>query len=618
MALAQSFLSFLTLFGICLALASLGNTILRLLHWELESHGEHFLVATAVGLVTTEILLFLAQFTQHIKQGCWTIAASLFILLILEWKQAWNSSKHVLHQMFPASRLGRLLFALISIVVFLGFLSSLAPLTGSDALHYHFTVQKEILEQGFHPIFSNSHSFLCGQHHLLILFGLALGSEKLALGLIFLGGVLTAGSIACFASLWARDWAVAGFTLLFLLAPITFWQMISSGSPDIYMAFLATTALIVLRRIVDADIWKQALLVGYLVGGIAGAKYTGCIIAAAFAFAVIVELRSKAAISLFFLTALTAGWWPYLRNFAWTGNPVFPFLSARLSPHLVTAYALQNLATDTGASSIHRPAQLFPFVFFAAMQKGSPGFWDFFGPIVLALAPLLFLAFRNTRAWRAALLVWFLAALGVFFASGLPRFLLPLFPTALACVAAGFEASLREGWRIVSRTAAALLAMMACAGALGFVLYVRAPLRVAIGMEPEKQYLEERAPDFEIAETVNRLLNGRKNHYKTLVFFRHLYYLNVPFINGDPATSFEVDPERLQTPQAWKSFLDERNIAYIVRASDYPEEIAGPLNELEKIGGLIPFAHAEVRNFQGKRIEQNRTAVPVVIFEVKR
>jgi hypothetical protein len=37
-----------------------------------------------------------------------------------------------------------------------------------------------ILAYGFHPDFSISHSFFCGQHHLLILFGLALGSEQLA------------------------------------------------------------------------------------------------------------------------------------------------------------------------------------------------------------------------------------------------------------------------------------------------------------------------------------------------------------------------------------------------------------------------------------------------------
>lgn len=521
-------------------------------------------------------------------------------------------------QTIPASKGGRFLFALVFIVLWVGFLASLAPLTGSDAMHYHFTAQKEILEQGFHPIFWSSLSFLCGQHHLLILFGLALGSEKLALGFIFLGGVLTAACLACLASLWACDRVVVGFTLLFLLTPVTFWQISASGSPDIYMAFLASTAVLVLRRAVATETWRQALVAGFLVGSIAGAKYTGCVIAAAFALAMVVELRSKAAGSLFFLSALTAGIWPYLRNFAWTGNPFFPFLSARLSPHLVTTIALQSMASAAGASSIHEPAQIFPFLFFAAMQKNSPGFWDFFGPTVLALAPLILFAFCNTRAWRVPLLVWFFSSLGIFFASGLPRFLLPLFPMALACVAAGFEVALRERRRVVSRTATGLLVMMACAGAVGFVLYVQGPLRAAIGVQVEKEYLEQRAPDFEIAETVNHLLSGRKDHQKTLVFFRHLYYLGIPFMNGDPGTSFEVDPERLQSPQAWIEFLDKRNIGYIVRSPNYPEIIAAPLNELEKSGDLIPFAMAEVRNFQGNRIDQNRIAVPVVILKVRR
>ena len=443
MALAQAFLIFLALLGICLALASLGYRILRSIRWKTESAGEHFLVAAAIGLVTTEILLFLVQFTQHIKQACWGITAWLCILLILDWKRVWSNCRSIAHQTVPASQVGRFLFVLIAIAVFVAFLSSLAPLTGSDALHYHFTVQKEILERGFHPIFSNSHSFLCGQHHLLILFGLALGSEKLALGLIFVGGVLTASSLACLASLWARDCITAGFTLLFLLTPITFWQIVSSGSPDIYMAFLASTAVIVLRRTVEGDAWRQALLAGYLVGGIAGAKYTGCIIAVAFALVVLVELRSKVAVLIFCLSVLVAGIWPYLRNVLWTANPVFPFLSARLSPHLVTAYAVQELAADTGASSIHGLALLFPFLFFAAGQKHNPGFWDFFGPTVLALAPLILFAFRSTKAWRVPLLVWFFSGAGIFFASGLPRFLLPLFPMALACVAAGFDLSLR-------------------------------------------------------------------------------------------------------------------------------------------------------------------------------
>src|SRR5205814_9500622 len=52
--------------------------------------------------------------------------------------------------------------------------------------------------------------------YLLILLGLALGSEQLALGFIFLGGILTAASLACLASRWAPYEIVTGFVLIFL------------------------------------------------------------------------------------------------------------------------------------------------------------------------------------------------------------------------------------------------------------------------------------------------------------------------------------------------------------------------------------------------------------------
>jgi hypothetical protein len=43
--------------------------------------------------------------------------------------------------------------------------------------------------------------------------------------------------------------------------------------------------------------------------------------------------------------------------------------------------------------------------------------------------------------------------------------------------------------------------------------------------------------------------------------------------------------------------------------------IEAPLNELESTGDLIPFVSADVRNFQGNRIEQNRIGVPVVVLK---
>ena len=618
MALGQAVLTFVSLCGFCLGFASLGNRILRALQWEMATDGEQVVVAIAVGLITIEILLFLIQITQHIREGCLAIVALLCGLLFGERKLVWARVSGALRQMVPATPLGNVVLLLIAIVASVELLTSQAPLTGSDALHYHFTVQKQILQEGFHPIFSDSNSFLCGQHHLLILLGLALGSEHLALGFIFLGGMLTTATFACLTSHWASDKNVAGFSLLFLLTPVVFWQISASGAPDIFMAFLACTAMLVLRPVVQTRAWRQVLLAGFLTGGIAGAKYTGCVIAAALAVAVAVEFRSVMQVLLFILSSSCSGIWTYLRNLAWTGNPVFPFLSARLSPHLVTTYGMAHLASSTGASSMHDPWQLVPFVFLAAVQKNSPGFWDFFGPTILTLAPLIALVFRNTRAWRIPIGVWFLSSVGIFFASGLPRFLLPVFPIALSCAAAGFDAALRTKWTIVNRVAAALLILMALAGATGLAMYSQSPVLAAIGLQSKTRYLELRAQDYEIVEAANRLLGGVDNQERALVFVRHLYYLDIPYLNGDPDTSFEVDPEHLQTTQEWQAFLEKKGIGYIVRSPDYPEAIAAPLREMERNGDLIPYAQAEVQNFQGKRIDEERAMVPVIILRVRR
>lgn len=415
MALAQALLTAILLLGFCLGFAAFGMWILRALQFRMEIEAENVLVAVAVGIVATEILVFFAQITQHIRPACLTIVALLCALAIYQWNSLWPGVRAAARTIVPKTFLDRFLLSLISVVASVEFLASQAPLTGSDALHYHFVAQQQILLTGFHPMFSSSESFLCGQSHLLILLGLALGSEHLAMGFLFLGGILTAACLACLISRWCPSGIVAAFSLLFLVTPVVFWQISSSGAPDIFMALLASAAVLVLRQNSQTGIWSAALVAGFLAGGIAGAKYTGCLIAMALAIAVAVEFRSLAQLSLFTLASLSSGIWPYFRNFAWTGNPVFPFLSARLSPQLVTSFAMASIASDTGASASHNPLRSIPFVFLAAGQRENAGFWNFFGPIVLALAPLVLLAFRNTRAWRIPMVVWFLSGFSIFF-----------------------------------------------------------------------------------------------------------------------------------------------------------------------------------------------------------
>jgi hypothetical protein len=617
MGLVSAATTLLALVSFAFAFACAGNWILRRFSVQLDSDAESMLVAMAVGVISTEILLFLVLTTQHIRVGCSVVLAILCLPLISELRLALACVSRTLVATAPRTQTDRGLYALLAAVVSIEFLTAIAPLSGSDALHYHFTVPKLILENGFHPIYSLSHSFLCGQGHLLILLGLALGSEKLALAFIFLGGLLTALCLVCLAKRWASGTILPSIVLLFLVTPVIFWQTSSSGAPDVWMAFFVSTAVIVLSQKKMAGTWQQASLAGFLAGGVAGAKYTGCIMAAGIAGALIVEFRSVAKTALLFGASLLAGIWPYLRNFVWTLDPVFPFLSKRLFPDQINSYALANLLADTGMTGPRHFYQLFPFVFFAGMRTGNLGFWDFYGPLVLSAAPLILLAFRNDRVWRVSMCIWFLSAVGVFHSSGMARFLLPVFPIGLSCVVAGIEFLNQKDWKITRFVALASMAGLCVVGTLALAIFSRASLPASLGINSSSNYLDATVQDFQLTQTINQVVSAQPQRGKAVVFFRHIYYLRVPFVNGNPNDSWAVDPDRLKTPDQWTAFFAAQGIRYVVRSPSYPVPIASPLLELEGRGDLIPIAQTEVQNFRGMRMNGERVSVPVFILKLK-
>jgi dolichyl-phosphate-mannose-protein mannosyltransferase/uncharacterized protein DUF1420 len=617
MALIHFFLVLLAAALFLLAQLCLGTWILRRLRLEFESFPEHCLIAACSGIILTEIAAFLVQWTQHIRAGSFFVLFLTCLPAAWELSNLWRRAKSFWQDFPPLSPAERLVFCLIGATLLIEFVASLAPLTGSDALHYHFATQKLILEQGFHPIFFLTHSFLCGQSHLLILLGLALGGESLAMSFLFLGGALAALSVACLAARWVPRLYALAFALLFLLTPLVFWQISSSGAPDIWMAAFVSACVLVISQTHEEASWRHALLAGFLAGGVAGAKYTGCVIAAALALAFLFESRSTRRIPVFFLGAVFAGIWPYLRNLLWTGDPFFPLLTSRLFPERLNPYALANLLADTGAAGSSSPFQLIPFLFFSGRRVGyTPGFWEFYGPVAFALAPLVLLAWRNTRAWRVSTIVWSCAGLGIFLTSGLMRFLLPVFSIALSCAAAGAFYARQKGWIPVHRLASVSVLLACLMGAAGLPIYTAPAIRAALGTQSGEVYLSARAPDYQISQAVNQSLVSDSSPGKTLVFFRHLYYLRVPYVVGDPGASWQVNPDNLKTAAAWRSFLRSEGITYVVRAPDYPTALAAGLEQLEKEGSLVRFSETDVENFTGMRQEGQRVRLPVVILKV--
>ncbi len=617
MALVSSAAALLLLLVITLAMAAFGHRLLRLAGLSLSSDSERLLCSIAVAVILFTVFLFLAEILEHVQLGVIVILALMTLAGSGDVVSVLHAVARIAARVRTGSRMEKLLVGLTALVLTLEALASMAPLTGSDALHYHFTVPLNVLRFGFHPDFSLSHSFLTGQSHLLILAGLALGSEKLAMGFLFLGGVLSAGAAACLARCWMpRPWAWT-VALTFLLTPIVFWQISSAGAPDIWMAFFATMGVIVIANSRDMPMLPGAILAGALAGAVAGTKYTGCFVAASMAIAYLWENRSLLRISWFLFASLLAGVWPYARNFLWSGDPMFPFLLHWLAPSKVNAYTLAIDLADTGASAPHSLQRWMEFPFFVGIDPLHFGFWQFFGPLTFAFLPLLILAVRDTPLWRASFIVWILTAIGIGASSGMTRFLLPVLPIGLAVAFAGAAALETSHWRWAYRISIATICSLLLLGGAGLLVYERPALSAALGFTSRDTYLRQRVQEYEKIQFINSTLANERNNGTTLVFIRHLYYLRVPYLDGSPDSNWTVDPAKMQSEQDWLAFFRQHQIRWIVRSPAYPRPIAAPLTSLEAEGYLIPFAQTDVSDFKGVRSSGVRQSIPVFILRVK-
>jgi hypothetical protein len=328
------------------------------------------------------------------------------------------------------------------------------------------------------------------------------------------------------------------------------------------------------------------------------------------------ETRSATGQILFASGLLGAGIWPYARNFVWTGDPGFPFLTRFLSPGKVNAYTLASYLADTGAAKPKHVWHILTFPFFAGIDHAHLGFWQFLGPLALAFAPLLLLVVRNTASWRSALTVWVASAIGIGATSSMTRFLLPVLPIAIAVVLAGVAGLKADGWRSVRYISLASVCSVLLLGASGLLIYSRSAISAAVGLTSHEEYLRQHAPEYEKTQFVNGFLAGERFQGRMLVFLRHGFYLRVPFLYGDPAASWAIDPSRFRTTEEWKKLFKSQDIRLVVRSPEYPLPIAAPLRELENQGNLVPVAHSEISDFQGLRISGERQMVPVVILRI--
>ncbi len=71
----------------------------------------------------------------------------------------------------------------------------------------------------------------------------------------------------------------------------------------------------------------------------------------------------------------------------------------------------------------------------------------------------------------------------------------------------------------------------------------------------------------------NQALAEEYSDQRVLIFFRHLYYVRVPYVYGEPKGSWSVDSAVLRDAQSWRRFFREQRIAWVLRAPEYPKKL---------------------------------------------
>jgi hypothetical protein len=594
----------------------------RLLKWigaNISCVLERALFSAGVSFAILQLAVFFLLAEGWLRRGTLGI---LFVVMTVsagaEWKiipeLCRTARQFLIHAKQSRFRLSLVLA--ITGVLMIEALMAMAPLTGSDALHYHFTIPALWLRSGFAPVYGIISSFGVGQAHMLIALGLGLGSDHFSMGLIFLGGIFSAAALYVLARNWMSLERALIVTLVFLLSPIAFWQMTVAGSPDLWITFYATLAILAAARGITLRSTKWAALAGFLAGAAAGAKYPVWIIPITLAVIFLAECRSFRLATASSVAAFVTGLAPLIRNAVWTGNPFFPFASNLFPYRKMNASTLAATMLDTHISVQHPGfAHWIQYPFRMVLGGSDYGVGYYLGPIILAFAPLLFFAYRRGPLFRVGAWVWAAMFFSNMATSQMGRFLLPVFGVALAITFAGVETVSRTGRPFVRFTCNASVTIFLLLGAGGLVAYGRDFLPVSVGMESREHFLQRQAPNYQETSFANGVLNGKSG--AALVFFQHLYYLQIPFVVGYPDSNWELYPENYATPGTMLEWLRKNDVRWILKPSEYPEEVSDVLHRLESQGILQPVASAQVEDFAGWRIEGERIKEATSILEVR-
>ena len=407
-------------------------------------------------------------------------------------------------------RLHAIVLGSLAVCLFGGLLWAIAPSVHYDALLYHLSVPAIYVQQhGIVPVPEDYRSYWVHYAEMLYTLGLLLVGQPLPALIHLTAGLLTTGLIFTLGRRIAGTRVGLVGALLFYSVPVVTWQ---SGTAyddlDVILYAFGFAYCIV--------VWWQErdngwLLVGGTLAGFAfGTKLNAVLLllpaclllAGGLVFRYRLSRRCLLAFLLFGTPAVLFGSVWLIRDWVWTGNPVFPLFN--------TIFKSPNWASATGTYSpfkaLGRPDWLLRFISLPWNLAVDAGAYSEAIPAagagILSLAALPWLYFWSVENRRYSAILFFLAisALGMWYAYGTYlRYLLPAFPI-LALLGA---LNINQLWTSLSglrwKKSIAPLALSIALAYLGATRLAYTswsspiqelfPYRLALGLETPSQFL---------------------------------------------------------------------------------------------------------------------------------
>lgn len=452
-----------------------------------------------------------------------------------------------------AALFDRALLVLIAIPVALAFIASLAPPTAKDTLLYHFAVPKAFIAQG-------SSNFIEGN----IASYLALGVEMQNVWAMLLGDFFgqraseaAAGAVnfAFFPILltaiygWAgelelsRRWAL--IAVLMIAAIPSAYHVAASGYIDLAMALYITLAIVALTK------WWRNLEHGWLIfaaiflSAALSAKLTALFVFASFALVITFRARQAQATNpekvggilargfgALILAGIIASPW-YLRTWAETGSPVFPFYM-NIWPGEAAGWDVERSNLFQAMNSAYGGENKTPFDYLLApwnlSVNAQPEYSTFFDGVLgvaflFGLPILIWALWKKDMPEETKIGVGIAGIMFVFwlFSSQQLRYLLPIMPVLAIAIAIASERSFtrRSAMYIVSKYALTLSAIGGILVSTAWFLQ-KAPLLAVFGGETRDQYLSRNIDYYPYYQWLNSetpadakvwLINMRRDSY---------------------------------------------------------------------------------------------------------